>query len=98
MTDRCREDRSAALRRLIEDAKASGISECSVEEIFAEARALADERRRRRNAAGGGPTGCNRAAAGRVNHHRLKAVASGYGSKPDRSALRWTGGSHTRAQ
>ena len=25
-----------------------------------------------------------------VNHHRLKAVASGYGSKPDRSAIRRT--------
>ena len=46
MTDRCREERTAALRRLIEDAEASGISECSVEEILAEARALADERRR----------------------------------------------------
>jgi len=33
-----------------------------------------------------------------VNNHRLKAVASGYGSKPDRSALRRTGSSHTRAQ
>lgn len=47
MTDRCREERTAALRRLIEDAEASGISECSVEEVFAEARALSDERRRR---------------------------------------------------
>ena len=32
-----------------------------------------------------------------VNHHRLKAVASGYGSKPDRSALRRTGSSSKRA-
>ncbi len=47
MTDRCRQERTAALRRLIEDAEASGISECSAEEVFAEARALSDERRRR---------------------------------------------------
>ena len=47
MTDRCREKRTAALRRLIEDAEASGISECSVEEIFAEARALSDKRKRK---------------------------------------------------
>ena len=46
MTDQCREERTAALRRLIEDVESSGISECSVEEVFAEARALADERRR----------------------------------------------------
>ena len=50
MTDRCREERTAALRRLIEDAEASGISECSVEEVFAEARALSDERLRQRDA------------------------------------------------
>ena len=43
--DRCRQERLEALRRLIEDAEASGISECSVEEIFAEARALAEARR-----------------------------------------------------
>ena len=43
MTDRCREKRTAALRRLIEDAEASGISECSVYEILAEARTLAAE-------------------------------------------------------
>ena len=42
--DRCRQERLAALRRLIEDAEASGISECSAEEIFAEARALLDMR------------------------------------------------------
>ena len=41
--DRCRQKRLEALRRLIEDAEASGISECSVEEIFAEARALSEE-------------------------------------------------------
>jgi hypothetical protein len=51
VTDRCREERTAALRRLIEDAEASGISECSVEEVFAEARALSDERARQRDAA-----------------------------------------------
>jgi hypothetical protein len=45
MTDRCREERTAALRRPIEDAEASGISACSVDEDFAEARALLDERR-----------------------------------------------------
>jgi len=33
-----------------------------------------------------------------VNNHRLKAVASGCGSKPDRSALRRTGSSNTGAQ
>ena len=44
--DRCRQERLEALRRLIEDAEASGISECSAEEVFAEARALSDERRR----------------------------------------------------
>ena len=44
--DRCRQERLEALRRLIEDAEASGISECSVEEVFAEARTLSDERRR----------------------------------------------------
>ena len=49
--DGCRQERLAALRQLIEDAEASGISECSAEEIFAEARALADERRRQREAA-----------------------------------------------
>ena len=49
MTDRCREQRTAALRRLIEDAEASGISECGVEEVFAEARALSDEARRQRD-------------------------------------------------
>ena len=43
--DRCRQERLAALRRLIKDAEASGISECSVEEVFAEARALSNERR-----------------------------------------------------
>ena len=43
--DRCRQERLAALRRLIEDAEASGISECSAEEIFAEARTLSGERR-----------------------------------------------------
>lgn len=47
MTDRCREVRMAALQRLIEDAEASRISDCSVEEICAEARALTDECRRR---------------------------------------------------
>jgi len=47
MTDRCREEQTAALRRLIEDAEASGISECSSGEVFADARALSDERRRR---------------------------------------------------
>ena len=35
-----------ALRRLIEDAEASGISECSAKELLAEVRALSDERRR----------------------------------------------------
>ena len=45
--DRCRQERLAALRQLIEDAEASGISECSAEEVFAEARALSDERRRK---------------------------------------------------
>ena len=54
MTDRCREERTAALRRLIEDAEASGISECSVEEVFAEARALSDERRRRADSVASG--------------------------------------------
>ena len=47
MTDRCREQRTAALRRLIEDAEASGISECNAEEVFAEGRVLSDERRRK---------------------------------------------------
>jgi hypothetical protein len=46
MTDRCRQERTAALRRLIEEAEASGITECSVEEAYAEARALPGERRR----------------------------------------------------
>jgi hypothetical protein len=49
--DRCRQERLAALRGLIEDAEASGISKCSVEEVFAEARALSDERARQRDAA-----------------------------------------------
>jgi hypothetical protein len=34
MTAQCRQERTAALRRLIEEAEASGISECSVNEIF----------------------------------------------------------------
>jgi hypothetical protein len=46
MTDRCRQERTAALRRLIEDAEASGISESSVDQVSAKARALLDERRR----------------------------------------------------
>ena len=46
LMDRCRQKRLAALRRLIEEAEASGISECSAEEVFAEARALSDERAR----------------------------------------------------
>jgi|GEM_PF-2312869 len=45
MTDRCRQERTAALRRLIEDAEASGISECRVDDIFAEALPLSDEHR-----------------------------------------------------
>ena len=32
--DRCRQERLEALRRLIEDAEASGISECNAEEAF----------------------------------------------------------------
>ncbi len=46
--DREARERSGALRRLIEEAEASGITESSVEEIFAEARALSDERARQR--------------------------------------------------
>ena len=46
MTDRCRQERTAALRRLIEDAEASGVSECSAEEVLAEAQAVSDELRR----------------------------------------------------
>ena len=57
MTDRCREERTAALRRLIEDAEASGISECSVEEAVAEARALSDERRGEATSAAEGRSG-----------------------------------------
>ena len=55
--DRCRQERTAALRRLIEDAEASGISGSSVEEVFAEARALSDERARQRDAAADGRNG-----------------------------------------
>ena len=57
MTDRCRQERKAALRRLIEDAEASGISDQSVDEIFAEARALSDEGARQRDAAVEGRSG-----------------------------------------
>ena len=42
--DRCRQERLAALRRLIEDAEASGISDYGVEEVFAEGRVLSDDR------------------------------------------------------
>ena len=55
--DRCRQERLEALRRLIEDAEASGISECSVEEFIVEARALSDERRCHANSAAEGRSG-----------------------------------------
>jgi hypothetical protein len=59
VTDRCREERKAALRRLIEDAEASGISEGSVEAILAEARVLPKERGHQwdRRLRGGAPSG-----------------------------------------
>jgi hypothetical protein len=57
VTDRCRQERTAALRRLIEDAEASGITDCSVDEILAEARALPNERRREAESADEGRTG-----------------------------------------
>lgn len=57
MPDRWRQKRTAALRRLIEDVEASGISECRFEEVFAEARALSDERGRQGDAAVKGSSG-----------------------------------------
>ena len=64
--DRCRQERLAALRRLIEDAEASGISECNAEEVFAKARALSDERAARRGRRSTGAAACGRLAAQRV--------------------------------
>lgn len=51
LMDGCRQERLAALRRLIEDAEAGGISEGSVEEVFADAPASSDERGRQAGSA-----------------------------------------------